>query len=146
MEFNICEGFFSLKKFFRTNTWPTAIQRMAMVSMMDHHITRSFRSSARLRPCASRRRWCVWWSSIVVKLRWISCADDSICQVEIVTLYMCNKWIIKLRIQNSYDKETINYEIQQWKEFITIITQYSWNTIMNIYNLWHNEWKIMYRR
>lgn len=56
----IWDGFFSAKKFFNTNTCPTVIIRTASVSNIDHHKTRSLRSSARLRPCASRSRWCVW--------------------------------------------------------------------------------------
>lgn len=56
----IWDGFFSAKKFFNTNTCPTVIIRTASVSNIDHHMTRSLRSSARLRPCASRSRWCVW--------------------------------------------------------------------------------------
>ena len=50
----ICDGRFSEKKDLRTRTWPKPTMKMAIVTKMDQIMIRSFRSSARFRPCKSK--------------------------------------------------------------------------------------------
>lgn len=52
--------FLSEKKLLSKTTWLMLTTRRIMASPMDQNATRVLRSSARLRPWASRRRKCVW--------------------------------------------------------------------------------------
>lgn len=56
----IWEGFFSLNRFLRIQTWPIPMTMMASVSPTAQRSTRSLRSSARFLPWDSLSLWWVW--------------------------------------------------------------------------------------
>lgn len=70
--------FLSEKKLLSRTTWLMLTTRRIMASPMDQNATRVLRSSARLRPWASRRRKCVWESMTNFRASWMDTQADSI--------------------------------------------------------------------